>query len=109
MLKDLETIEKATKEPRARGATAVKERKEGPGGFGPGGGVFGQSVPPKMFIEKRTVAVADQLAGKSTGFIPPAGFGFGPPGGFGPPPLGQIMPRPWQDQLRLTEEQRKKF
>jgi spore coat protein CotH len=121
LLKDLSAIEKVTKEPLAREARAVRARKEAPGGFGfgPPGGVFGQSLPPRRFIEKRTESVAAQLAGKSKGYVPPAGFGFGPPGGFGgppggfgfgpPPQPGEVMPRPLQDRLKLTAEQRKKF
>jgi Spy/CpxP family protein refolding chaperone len=65
-----------------------------------------------MFIQKRTESVAAQLARKSEGFVPPAGFGFGPPGGpgFGPQPQpGQIMPRQLRDQLRLTAAQQAKF
>ena len=62
------------------------KRKEigGDGMFGPGfgGGQFGQSVPPRRFIEERTASVAAQLAGTSTGYEPkPLGFGFGPPPG----------------------------
>jgi spore coat protein CotH len=134
--KELDVIENVVKEPIAREAKAVKARRETAGGFGfgPPGGVFGSSVPPRMFIEKRTESVSAQLAGKTCGYVPPAGFGFGPgpgrfggpqpggfgrpggfggpgPGGFGgtPPRPGEIMPRPLQDQLKLTPEQRKKF
>jgi spore coat protein CotH len=113
LLRDVAAIEKATKEPLAREARAVQARKEGPGGFGfgPPGGVFGGSMPPRTFVEKRTESVAAQLAGKRKGYVPPAGFGFGPPAGFGgpPPQPGQVMPRPLQDQLKLTAAQRKKF
>ena len=67
----------------AREAKAVAARKEARGGgfgMGFGGGQFGQSMPPRKFIEKRTESVAAQLAGKSTGFEPKP-FGFGRPGG----------------------------
>jgi spore coat protein CotH len=117
LLKELEAVEKAVKDPLAREAKAVQARKEGAGGFGPGSGVFGASLPPRRFIERRTESVAAQLAGKSKGYVPPAGFAFGPGGpggGFGgppgpPPQQGAIMPRPLQDQLGLTEAQRKRF
>jgi spore coat protein CotH len=128
LLKDLDAIETVTKEPLAREVKVVRARKEGAGGFGFGapGGVFGRSLPPRRFIERRTELVAAQLAGKNKGYVPPAGFGFGPPGGFGGPPggfggppggfgfgpqpqPGEVMPRPLQDRLKLTAEQRKKF
>jgi hypothetical protein len=111
LLKDLDAIEKVVKEPLAKEAKAAKARKETAGGFGPPGGEFGSSVPPRMFIVKRTESVAAQLAGKTNGYVPPTGFGFGPVADFGgpPPQPGEIMPRPLQDALRLSPEQRKKF
>ncbi len=118
LLADLAAIEKVTKEPLEREAKAARARKEGAAAFGFGmPAVFGASLPPKRFFEKRTESVAAQLAGKSKGFVPPAGFGFGlpggfrgPPGGFGAPPRqGEVMPRQLQDQLKLTPEQRRKF
>lgn len=88
LLASLEDIQKALKEPISAEAKAVAARKEG-GGFGPGfgGGQFGQSMPPRRFIQKRTESVAAQLAGDTKGFEPKAfGFGFGPPpGGRGGP------------------------
>jgi len=84
LLERLDEIEKALKEPMAKEAKAVAARKEARGGgfgmgFG-GGGQFGQSMPPRKFIEKRTESVAAQLAGKAKGFEPrPFGFGFGGP------------------------------
>lgn len=84
LLESLDEIEKALKEPKAKEAKVVAARKEGGGGggFGPGmgGGQFGQSMPPRRFIEKRTESVAAQLAGTAKGFEPKP-FGFGPPGG----------------------------
>jgi hypothetical protein len=114
LLAELGPMEEAIKEPIAREKKAVAARKEGgPGGFGmPGGGaVFGASVPPRRFIEKRVESVADQLAEKKKGYVPNA-FGFGPPpgGGFGGPPrIGELLPRPVQDQLKLTPDQRRKL
>ncbi len=111
LLKDIALVEKVTKEPLAREARAVKARKEGAGGFGFGapGGVFGNSMPPRKFIDERIESVAAQLSGKSKGFVPAAGFGFGPPQGGPPPRPGEVMPRPLQDQLKLTDAQKKKF
>src|SRR5262249_32473167 len=57
LLKDLDAIEKAVKEPLAKETKAAKAQKETAGGFGPPGGVFGSSVPPRMFIMKRTESV----------------------------------------------------
>jgi spore coat protein CotH len=93
LLEHLEAIEQALKEPKAREAKAVAARKEGGGGgfgrpgtggggfgMGFGNGQFGQSMPPRRFIEKRTESVAAQLAGKTKGYEPKP-FSFGPPGG----------------------------
>ena len=106
LIAQLEPIEKALVQPLAREAKAVSARNEGqrggrpgPGGpgFGPPGGMgngqFGQSMPPRRFIRKRTESVEAQLAGKRDGYLPKPfsiGFGAGPPGG-GNPPRG---PRP---------------
>jgi len=90
LLEHLDTIEQALQEPIAREAKAVAARKEGRGGpgfgMGFGGGQFGQSMPPRKFIDKRTESVAAQLAGSAKGFEPkPLGAGFGgPPPGAGP-------------------------
>lgn len=98
LLESLEEMETSLKEPMASEAKAVAARKEGRGGtaFGMefGGGQFGQSMPPRRFIEKRTQSVAAQLTGLAKGFEPkPFGGGFGPPGGgFGPPPSGGFGP-----------------
>lgn len=78
----LAEVENALKEPLAKEAKAVAARKEGPAG-----GQFGQSMPPKRFIQERIKSVASQLAGESKGFEPrPFGAGFGGPGG--PPGFG---------------------
>jgi putative membrane-bound dehydrogenase-like protein len=83
MLKDIEAIEKTTKEPLARETKAVAARRKGaPGfGFGPPGGMFGNPPDLRTFAQKRPVAVAAQLAGKDKGYVPR--FNFGPPGGPG--------------------------
>lgn len=83
LTKALDEIENALKEPMSREAKAVAARQEGRmngPGMGFGGGQFGQSMPPRRFIQKRTESVTSQLAGKSKGFEPkPFSFGFGPP------------------------------
>lgn len=87
LLETLDGIEKAVKAPMAREKKAVAARKEGRGGgfgMGFGGGQYGQSMPPRKFIEQRTASVEAQLAGKAKGFEPkPFGFGGRPGGGFG--------------------------
>ena len=87
----LDQIEQALKVPLAAEAKAASARKEGRVGtgfgLGFGSGQFGQSMPPRKFIELRTKSVSSQLAGNSKGFEPkPLVFGFGPPpkGGDGP-------------------------
>jgi putative membrane-bound dehydrogenase-like protein len=82
LMKDIEAIEKVTKEPLAKEKKAVAARKEKQGGFGPPGG----AQPPSLtvFAEKRMASLTAQLAGKTKGFVP-AGFGFGPPPGGGGP------------------------
>lgn len=81
-LKELAAYEKAAKEPRERDAKAAATRRDGEGGFGPPGGMFGRPPELDAFIKTRTESVAAQLDGRSKGFIPP---GFGGPGGFRPP------------------------
>jgi spore coat protein H len=91
LLKDIDVIEKATKEALAKEKKAVEARKEGGFGFGPKGGMggpggmFGKSPSLRTFVEKRTESVLAQLEGKSKGYVPVIGFGpGGPKGGFGP-------------------------
>ena len=83
----LEGLQKVLVEPRAKEQAAVAGRREGRSGNGPGaggglgfgGGQFGQSMPPKRFLELRSQSVVDQLEGRSEGFVPqPFGIGFGP-------------------------------
>lgn len=112
LMKNLESIERAMEGALAREARATAGRRESSGrGIGPfGGGAFGQSLPPRRFVERRTASVAEQLAGKKEGFVPRP-FGFGP-GGFGPPAsprLGEVMPEPAQARLKLTAEQRERL
>jgi spore coat protein CotH len=111
LLKELDAVEAALKGPMEREKKAVAGRKEETGAAGGpfGGAVFGASLPPRAFFERRPKAVAAQLAGTSKGFVP-AQFGFGPPGGFAPPPrVGDVMPRPVQDRLKLTPEQKRQM
>jgi len=60
----LEPIEAALKEPLALEAFAVVQRGEGANGR------FGQSMPPRRFIEERTQSVTAQLEGREEGFVP---------------------------------------
>jgi hypothetical protein len=117
LLKDIDTIEKATKDLKAKDAKAAADRKEGGGGmFGmgpPGGGMFGRSPDLKTYVEKRTASVAAQLAGESKGYTPTGRGGPGGPGGnvvFGgmrPPKPGDILPSMLQDALGFTDKQKK--
>ena len=73
LLKELGAAEAAIKDLLARDAKAGRDRKDGaPTGFGSG-------KPPELraFVEKRTSSVAAQLAGKSKGHVPAAGFRIG--------------------------------
>jgi spore coat protein H len=136
LLKDIDTIENATKDLKAKDAKAAAARNEGGGGFmggpgGPGGGMFGRSPDLKTFVEKRTASIAAQLAGDSKGYTPTGGrgrggpvggpggpgniaFGPGGPGGPGmmvlrPPQPGEVLPSVLQDALGLTEAQKKQL
>lgn len=80
----LTEIEQAIQAPIAKEAKAVAARKEVRGGngfgMGMGGGQFGQSLPPRRFIDQRIASVQAQFDGKTKGFVPKSfGFGFGPP------------------------------
>jgi putative membrane-bound dehydrogenase-like protein len=92
LLKEIEAVEKTTKEPLAREAKATAARKEGPPGFGPPGGKGPQAPDLRAFVQKRTASVTAQIAGKSKGFVPQ--FGFGPPG----PPVGKGPQTPVDDK-----------
>jgi hypothetical protein len=110
LLKEVDAVEAALKGPREKERKAAAGRKEPAAGAGGpfGGAVFGASLPPRAFFERRPKAVAAQLAGESKGFIPQP-FGFGPPAGFAPPRVGDVMPGPVQDRLKLTPEQRRRM
>ena len=99
----LAEIEKQIAEPLAREQAAVAKRPVPPpgegggggagggfggrGGFGPGGGQYGQSLPPRLFVERRLESIEAQLAGQREGFQPrPFGMGFGRPRGQGGQP-----------------------
>src|SRR5262249_15805403 len=87
LLKEIEAVEKVTKEPLVKEKKATEARKEPAPGFGPPGAAAPQPPDLKTFAEKRTASVAAQLAGKSKGYVPArVGFGTpgGPPGGAGP-------------------------
>jgi putative membrane-bound dehydrogenase-like protein len=99
LLRDIEVIEKTTKEPRALEQKATQARRKGPAGFGfPGGAP--QAPNLRTFVRKRTESVASQLAGKSKGYAP-RGFTFGPPGGGRP--AQAIDERTFRDVVKAPE------
>ncbi|MBL8819576.1 MAG: CotH kinase family protein [Planctomyces sp.] len=83
LFETLVPVERALEGPLAEEAKVIASRntnrgQNGFGGFGPGpgfGGQFGQSMPPRRFIDERIESVTAQLAGKRDGFVPrPFGF-----------------------------------
>ena len=80
LLADAAAIEGATKAILAREAEARAERAEPPVGFGPPGAPAAPDL--RTFAEKRSLSIADQLAGKKDGYRPQ--FNFGPPRGAAP-------------------------
>lgn len=105
VLKSLKAVEEVVKPHIEKDTKAASARREFGGGFN-----FG--VPPelKTFVEKRAASIADQLAGKSKGYVPQQ-FGFGPPpggggggggfGGFGP---GNQLARPLVEKLDANKD-----
>ena len=81
LIADVAAIERVAKPILEREVAARTERAEPPAGFGPPGGPAAPDL--KTFAEKRSISVADQLAGKKDGYHPR--FSFGPPGGGAPP------------------------
>jgi putative membrane-bound dehydrogenase-like protein len=96
LLADAGAIEMATKAILEREAAARAERAEPPVGFGPPGGPTAPDL--RTFAEKRSISIADQLAGKRDGYRPQ--FNFGPPGGNAPPKpvddttIGEVVKAP---------------
>jgi putative membrane-bound dehydrogenase-like protein len=105
LLKDVEAIEKAIKEPLARDRKAVEARREAPPGFGPPGAQAPQPPDLRTFADKRTASVAAQLSGKSKGFVPTfgAGPGVGPQPGRGGPNQ-PIDERTFRDTVKAPAE-----
>src|SRR5207248_7008600 len=79
-----------------REAAARAERAEAPAGFGPPGAPAAPDL--RTFAEKRSLSIADQLAGKKDGYRPR--FNFGPPRGGAPPKpvddktIGEVVKAP---------------
>jgi putative membrane-bound dehydrogenase-like protein len=96
LLADAAAIEEATGAILEREASARTGRAEPPVGFGPPGGPTAPDL--KTFAEKRSISIADQLAGKRAGYRPQ--FNFGPPGGNAPlkpmddKTLGEVVKAP---------------
>ena len=80
----LPVVQAALKELIAQDAkrAAAAQPAGGPGGFGPGPGMFGGQPSLETFLVKRRESITAQLAGTSKGKTP--GMSFGPPGGGGP-------------------------
>jgi putative membrane-bound dehydrogenase-like protein len=96
LLADVVAFEGATKTILEREVAARAERAEPPVGFGPPGAPAAPDL--RTFAEKRSLSIADQLAGKKDGYRPQ--FNFGPPRG-GPPPrpvddktIGEVVNAP---------------
>ncbi len=96
LLADAAALEGATKAILEREAAARAERAEPPVGFGPPGAPSAPDL--RTFAEKRSLSIADQLAGKKDGYRPQ--FNFGPPGGGAPPrpvddrTIGEVVKAP---------------
>lgn len=105
LLKDLDTIEKVTKELLPKEKKAVEARKETAGGFGPLGGLFGRSpMDLRTFLQKRAESVEAQVAGKSKGITPTMGFGAGGPGGPGRFGIGNLVAKPLLEALDADKD-----
>lgn len=81
LLKEIEAIQKVTKEPLARETKAAAARKERIGGFRSPGGMMRRTPDLRTFVERRTESVATQLAGTRQGYVPPRPISPGFPGG----------------------------
>ncbi len=96
LLTDAAAFEGATKAILEREAAARAERAEPPVGFGPPAAPVAPDL--RTFAEKRSLSIADQLAGKKDGYRPR--FNFGPPGTGAPPKpvdektIGEVVKAP---------------
>jgi putative membrane-bound dehydrogenase-like protein len=96
LLADIAALDAVTKSMLEREAAARAERLEPPVGFGPPGGPTAPDL--RTFAEKRSLSIADQLAGKKDGYRPQ--FNFGPPRGGAPLPpvddktIGEVVKAP---------------
>ena len=103
LLADAAAVEGATKAIVEREEAARAERAEPPVGFGPPGAPRAPDL--RVFAEKRTASIADQIAGKKDGYRPQ--FNFGPPGGNRPQKpiddktIGEIVKAPPGFQVSL--------
>ena len=83
LLRDVEAIDNATKAIRDKEQEAIAARPAPAAPFGPPAGMGPQPPDFKTFANQRMSSVAEQLAGRSKGYIPQP-FNFGPPPGSGP-------------------------
>lgn len=88
LLRELDAAEAALKDALARDARAAAARKEGDVTVRLQG-MYGRTPDLRTFVERRTASVAAQLAGKTVGYVPTAGFGPGQP-----PRVGDMMAGP---------------
>ena len=75
VVKMLDGIEAATKDLVVRDTAAVVTRKEPPDGGSPFAAYLGKPPSLRTFIDKRTLSLENQLAGKSKGHVPSTGVG----------------------------------
>jgi putative membrane-bound dehydrogenase-like protein len=106
LVKEIEAIERLTREPLAREKRSARARKEAPANFGPPNAAMPQPPDLKTFAARRTASVVAQLARTRKGYVPD-GFGFGPPngggGGFGGGPRQPIDEKTFRDVVKAPD------
>jgi spore coat protein H len=100
VLKMLDQVETATKDLVARDSAAVVARREPPGGGGPLAAFLGKPPALRKFVDKRTVSLENQLAGKSKGHVPASGFG---PGAF---KAGDMLAEPALEDFDTSRDEK---
>ncbi len=87
LLEQITALERTTKPILERELAARAERGEPPAGFGPPGTPSAPDL--RTFVEKRLASIADQLAGKKSGYRPQFNFA---------PPRANLPPTPIDDR-----------